>query len=114
MTVTWSETRPAGDADKAWRAIAMTPDGSKMLAGVYGGRLYLYSGGSWAETQPAGNADKNWQTTAMSPDGSKMLAGTYNGRLYLGEDDSGGGSSGTVRWTELTGGMQMLSGGMRG
>jgi len=72
--------------------------------------LYLYSGGSWSETQPAGNENKNWYATAMSSDGSKMLAGVYGGRLYLGYYPL----DGTLRWTELTGGMQMLSGGMRG
>jgi len=45
----------------------------------------------------------------MSSDGSKMLAGANGGRLYLGYP-----LDGTLRWTELTGGMQMLSGGMRG
>ena len=110
MTVTWSETQPAGNANKAWRCCNMSSDGSKMLAGVNGGRLYLYSGGSWSETQPVGNADKNWYATAMSSDGSKMLAGVYDGRLYLGYYPL----DGTLRWTELTGGMQMLSGGMRG
>ena len=109
MTVTWSETQPAGDADMNWYTTAMSSDGSKMLAGVYGGRLYLYSGGSWSETQPAGNADKDWGCCNMSSDGSKMLAGADGGRLYLGYP-----LDGTLRWTELTGGMQMLSGGTRG
>ena len=110
MTVTWSETQPAGNANKAWWPSALSSDGSKMLAGVYGGRLYLYSGGSWSETQPAGNADKYWNATAMSSDGSKMLAGADGDRLDLGYYPL----DGTLRWTELTGGMQMLSGGMRG
>ena len=109
MTVTWSETQPAGNADKAWGCCNMSSDGSKMLDGVNGGRLYLYSGGSWSETQPAGDANKYWNATAMSSDGSKMLAGADGGRLYLGYP-----LDGTLRWTELTGGMQMLSGGMRG
>ena len=110
MTVTWSETQPAGNANKYWYATAMSSDGSKMLAGVYGGRLYLYSGGSWSETQPAGDTNKNWGFCNMSSDGSKMLAGADGGRLYLGYYPL----DGTLRWTELTGGMQMLSGGMRG
>ena len=55
-------------------------------------------------------ADKAWYAAAMSSDGSKMLAGADGGRLYLGYYPL----DGTLRWTELTGGMQMLSGGMRG
>lgn len=35
-------------------------------------------------------------------------------QFYAVVDYTAGGSSGTIRWTELTGGMQMLSGGMRG
>ena len=68
----------------------MSSDGSKIIAGVYGGRLYLStnSGTSWAEVQPAGVANKYWRTSAMSSDGSVILAGVYNGRLYLGEDTS--------------------------
>ena len=83
MTVTWSETQPAGNANKAWRCCDMSSDGSKMLAGVNVGRLYLYSGGSWSETQPVGNANRAWRCCDMSSDGSKMLAGVSGGRLYL-------------------------------
>ena len=90
MAHTWSETQPAGDADKNWYTSAMSDDGSKIVAGAYGRRLYLStdSGTSWAEVQPAGEADKNWRVSAMSDDGSVILAGVYNGRLYLGEDTS--------------------------
>ncbi len=67
MTVTWSETQPAGNANKAWRCCNMSSDGSKMLAGVNGGRLYLYSGGSWSETQPAGIVLNASETAKLSP-----------------------------------------------
>ena len=113
MTVTWSETQPAGNVNKGWYSSAMSSDGSKMLAGAYTGRLYLYSDGGWSETRPGGDSNRNWYSCAMSSDGTKMLAGvSVSGRLYLGEDSVP--ASGTIRWTELTGGMQMLSGGMRG
>ena len=71
MAHTWAETQPAGDVNKGWRTSAMSSDGSKIIAGVYGGRLYLStnSGTSWSEVQPAGAADKNWQTISISSDG---------------------------------------------
>ena len=79
----WAETQPVGDVNKNWRSCAMSSDGSVMLAGVYNGRLYLYSGGTWAETRPAGDVDQNWLSCAISSDGSVMLAGASAGRLYL-------------------------------
>ena len=41
MAHTWAEIQPAGNADKAWRISSMSDDGSKIIAGVYNGRLYL-------------------------------------------------------------------------
>jgi hypothetical protein len=35
-----AETQPAGNVDKGWYPVALSSDGSAMLAGVYGGRLY--------------------------------------------------------------------------
>jgi phage shock protein PspC (stress-responsive transcriptional regulator) len=55
-------------------------DITKMIAGVYGGRLYYYNGSSWSEQQPAGNANKNWYGVGIS--GDKMIAGVNGGRLY--------------------------------
>jgi len=71
----------------------MSQDGSKMLAGVYGERLYYSSdsGTTWTEVRPAGY-DGYWNSVAMSSDGTKMLVGSYN-RLYYSSD------SGTS-WTD--------------
>jgi len=38
---TWAETQPAGNVDKTWQTSSMSSDGNIMLAGVFGGRLYL-------------------------------------------------------------------------
>ena len=91
MAHTWAETQPAGDADKNWYASAMSSDGSVIIAGVYGGRLYLStnSGTNWSEVKPAGDADKAWQTSSMSSNGSVILAGNTL-RLYLGTEEAGG------------------------
>lgn len=41
MAHTWAEVQPAGDVNKNWRTSSMSSDGSKIIAGVNGGRLYL-------------------------------------------------------------------------
>jgi hypothetical protein len=38
----WSETQPAGNKNARWKAASMSSDGTKMIAGIFGGRLYLY------------------------------------------------------------------------
>jgi len=91
-SITWSATT-AGRYDVKWQTVAMSQDGSKMLAGVDGGRLYYSSdsGTTWTEVRPAGY-DGYWNSVAMSSDGTKMLVGSYN-RLYYSSD------SGTS-WTD--------------
>ena len=36
----WTERQPAGDVDKNWDSVASDADGSNLIAGAYGGRLY--------------------------------------------------------------------------
>ena len=47
--------------------VASDDDGSNLIAGVYGGRLYTSSdsGANWTERQPVGNADKDWYIEDM-------------------------------------------------
>jgi len=73
----------------------MSSDGTALIAGVSGGRLYVStnSGTDWDTTKPAGDGDLNWRTTSMSSDGTTLIAGVYGGRLYVSADT---GSS----WTE--------------
>ncbi len=83
--ITWTQVTPAGSSTKNWTASAINSDGSIMLAGIKGKRLYIStdSGSNWSETAPAGDSDQNWQTASMSSDGSILIAGAYGGRLYL-------------------------------
>ena len=95
----WTETRPAGDADRSWRTLSMSADGAKIIAGDGNGRLWLSSdsGSSWTETRPISDHDFSWSASSMSADGSKIaLAGIFGmyGAIYL---SSNGGSS----WSEL-------------
>ncbi len=91
----WTERQPAGDANKGWYVAASSSDGTKLIAGVYGGRLYTSSdsGANWTERQPAGDADKDWRGAASSSDGTKLIVGVGGGRLYTSSDSG-------ATWTE--------------
>lgn len=94
---TWTERQPAGNADKWWNHVAMSPDGSTMIGAVRFGRLYTSadSGVNWTERQPAGAADLQWFCAAVSDDGQTMIVGSVavGGRLYTSAD-------GGANWTE--------------
>jgi len=78
-----------------WRCAASDSDGSNLIAGVYGGRLYTSSdsGVDWTERRPGGASNFNWLCAASDNDGSNLIAGAYVGRLYTS-------SNGGVDWTE--------------
>ncbi|MDP2593249.1 MAG: Ig-like domain-containing protein [bacterium] len=88
---TWTERQPAGGGIKSWEAVASDADGSFLIAGVYGGRLYTSSdsGENWTERQPAGDMNLNWVAVASDADGSHLIAGTAGGGLIYYSTDSG-------------------------
>lgn len=91
----WTETRPAGDVNKFWRALSLSGDGELLLAGgTLGsgdaspsnpGRLYSSddSGTTWGEERPAGDVERTWWVAAADSDGSVLLVGVNGGRLYM-------------------------------
>jgi hypothetical protein len=81
--------------DKSWYCCASDADGTNLIAGVYGERLYTSDdgGATWTERQPAGNVDKFWHCCASDADGTNLIAGVDGGRLYTSAN------SGVV-WTE--------------
>jgi photosystem II stability/assembly factor-like uncharacterized protein len=93
----WSEVRPAGDANRNWSCICCDADGSVMVAGIDNGRLYLSTdgGGSCTEVTPAGSVNKKWRAVRCDSDGSVIIAVVHGGRAY--KSINTGGS-----WTELT------------
>lgn len=72
-------------ADESPTSVAMSSDGTKLVAAGYGGRLYtsIDSGQTWTQRQPAGDTNQRWNSVAMSSDGSRILACVWNGRLYM-------------------------------
>gem|GEM_PF-6950222 len=77
MPSSWTEQLPTIDGnqgvDTRWESVSIS--GDKIVAAVYGGRLYYYNGSSWSEQQPAGNVDKDWQSVSIS--GDKIVAGEF-------------------------------------
>ena len=82
--VTWTELTAAGT--RKWRyGIAISGDGSKMIAADYSGYLYISrdGGASWTPTFIV----TNWGPVAMSLDGSIMFAAlSTNGYIYVSYD----------------------------
>jgi len=83
----WFETTPVDYSDPEYLSIALSGDGSVMLAGMEDSRLFISTdkGATWAETQPAGDNDFEWGIVAVSYDGKKLLAGATGSRLYTGK-----------------------------
>ena len=90
-----TERQPAGDVNKNWSALASDDNGSNLIAGISGGRLYTSddSGATWTERQPGGDSDFNWRLVASDSDGSHLMAAVYGGRVYTSSNSG-------VTWTE--------------
>lgn len=94
---TWVLTGVSG----TWRSCAVTPDGTALLAGIYGGAMYTaeVSDLSWRMLPGAGN--HNWKWVAIS-NGRKMIA-TRDGAIPAISMDAGAtwkvlGLSASVNW----------------
>jgi hypothetical protein len=75
----WVEQKPAGDSNENWRSVDICKD--KIIASVYGGRVYYYNGSLWSETQPKGNLDGNWSGVSIDNDGRRMAC-EYGSYVY--------------------------------
>jgi hypothetical protein len=74
--VTW-EPR---DSVRSWASVASSADGSKLVAAVNDGQLYIStdSGVTWTVHSPP----RGWVSVASSADGSKLVGALYLGPLY--------------------------------
>jgi hypothetical protein len=71
----WTQTHaPTGN----WQALAMSADGSKLVAAVYGGGIYTSTnfGGTWVSNSAPVT---NWSGVASSADGGALAAVFYGG-----------------------------------
>ncbi|MCG2696417.1 FG-GAP-like repeat-containing protein, partial [Candidatus Parcubacteria bacterium] len=79
-TSTWI----ARDSNRNWQSIAMSADGTKQTATVYGGQIYTStdSGATWTPR----DSNRNWRRVAMSLDGTKQTAVVNGGQIYTSAD----------------------------
>lgn len=91
----WIERTGAGS--KNWNSIAVSADGSDIVAVAANSNIYTSSdtGATWIEQ--TGSGSRKWRAVAMSEDGTKIAAAVYGGYIYFSTDSG-------VTWTEQTGG----------
>src|SRR5216683_1139178 len=67
-------------SNQRWQSVASSSDGTKLVACVYGGKIYTStdSGANWTERA----SNRNWRSVASSSDGTKLVACVYGGRIY--------------------------------
>ena len=85
---TWTQVRPIGSTTAAWSAIAMSNDGTKIIASdQYGGNLYTSNNGgaTWTSHTVSGGA-QNWWAVASSADGSQLVATSVGDSVYTSND----------------------------
>ena len=97
---TWTKT---GAASNNWSSVAMSADGSRLVAVISGGGIYTStnSGNNWVSN----NAPvANWVSVASSADGSKLAALISGGEIYTSTNSGG-------TWTSsfTTGGTSIAS-----
>jgi hypothetical protein len=91
--ISWTKIINAGA--RGWNSVALSGNGSKLVAGVWDGFLYTSddSGATWTERTSAGI--HNWDV-ASSSDGTKLAAiDEGSGYVYTSEDSG-------ATWTEQT------------
>jgi hypothetical protein len=95
-----SAWQAANLASGNWKSLAMSANGSVLLAANYGNGLYLStdSGSVWTVTN---SSALNWQNVACSADGSKLLAATYYGYIYTNAGHGWQPSLGIGYWSSL-------------
>ncbi len=75
---------------RAWRAVASSADGTKLVAVVNGGQIY--TSGDSGVTWTARDSNRAWSAVASSADGSKLVAAVNGGQIYTSTDSG-------VTWT---------------
>ena len=76
-----------------WGTLAISDDGTKIIAGTNGGYIYLStnSGTSWTTLSSLGSG--SWYTSAISSDGTKMAVGLIGSYMFTSINTGG-------TWTE--------------
>lgn len=74
----------ARDANRAWKSVASSADGNKLVAAAHNDHLFLSSDAGLTWT-PA-NETREWSSVASSTDGNKLVAVVDYGQIYTSSD----------------------------
>ncbi|MEI6305034.1 MAG: hypothetical protein WCP09_03415, partial [Candidatus Taylorbacteria bacterium] len=80
----------ARESVRAWKSVASSANGTKLVAVSSGGRIYVSidSGVTWT----ARESSRSWYSITSSADGTKLAAVVYGGQIYTSTDSG-------VTWT---------------
>jgi hypothetical protein len=86
LSSTISPVFTARDSSRFWSSLASSADGTKLVAGVNNGFIYISgdSGATW--TPRLADANRNWFSVASSSDGTKLVAVVWDGQIYTSQD----------------------------
>jgi photosystem II stability/assembly factor-like uncharacterized protein len=78
------DTWTAKESNRIWMSVAMSADGTKQTAVLWGGYIYVStdSGNTWT----AKESSRYWKSVAMSADGTKRTAVVSDGQIYVSTD----------------------------
>ncbi len=98
--ITWQELTASGSRD--WSSIALSPDGSRVVATVTDGKIYCSTdnGSSWPMLYDLGLGDSPLNTIALSLNGKYMVAGSGSGSMDPGHINVS--SNYGVSWSPFT------------
>jgi hypothetical protein len=109
--VTWASIKPSGAAGTAWKKVACSTDGSKVIACEYGGRVWISTnyGSTWTDADPlSDDTNHNWSSVASDSDGSVLVASRSGAHIYVSTNSGADwterdpGSAGHVDWDKVT------------
>ena len=72
-------------SSRPWQTLACSTDGTKAVAGAYGGLVYFTadSGATWTQT---GLPARRWGGVACSSDGGRLIAAAWEGDMDISSD----------------------------
>lgn len=88
--VNWSERGPSAD----WRSVALSSDGSRMVAGPSNGFIHVSTDGGVTWTSVSSPGQKDWYDAEISADGHRMIVADSGGTMVTSAD---GGTTWTVQ-----------------
>jgi hypothetical protein len=80
----YSATWTPRESSRNWNCVASSADGTKLVACVWGGQIYMSSDSGTSWTTRASN--RQWRSVASSADGIKLVACVWDGQIYTSWD----------------------------